>query len=47
MNYVPAVKAFYAHHGLLDALSETFFKTQSGRLANALRVLGIRVETVF
>jgi DNA repair photolyase len=47
MNYIPAVKAFYARHGLLDALSDTFFKTQSARLAKALRVLGIRVETVF
>jgi DNA repair photolyase len=47
MNYIPAVKAFYACHGLLDALSDTFFKTQSGRLARALRARGIRVETLF
>jgi len=47
MNYVPTVKAFYARHGLLDALSDTFFRTQSSRLAKALRARGIRVETVF
>ncbi len=47
MNYIPAVKAFCARHGLLDALSDTFFRTQSSRLAKALRTRGIRVETVF
>jgi len=47
MNYVPAVKAFYARHGLLDALSDSFFRTQSARLAKALRAHGILVETVF
>jgi DNA repair photolyase len=47
MNYVPAVKAFYARHGLLDALSDQFFRTQSARLAKALRARGIRVEKVF
>jgi len=47
MNYIPAVKQFYARHGLLDALSDSFFRTQSARLAKALRVRGIRVETVF
>jgi DNA repair photolyase len=47
MNYVPAVKAFYARHGLLDALSDTFFRTQSVRLAKSLRGRGVRVETVF
>jgi DNA repair photolyase len=47
MNYVPAVRSFYARHGLLEALSDSFFKTQSIRLAKALRARGIRVETVF
>jgi DNA repair photolyase len=47
MNYVPAVEQFYAQHGLLDALSDSFFRTQSARLAKALRARGIRVETVF
>ena len=47
MNYVPAVKAFYARRGLLDALSDTFFRTQSARLAKSLRARGICVETVF
>jgi DNA repair photolyase len=47
MNYVPAVKAFYARHGLMDALTDSFFRTQSARLAKALRARGIRVETVF
>jgi DNA repair photolyase len=46
MNYIPAVKAFYARHGLLDALTDSFFRTQSARLAKALRARGIRVETV-
>lgn len=47
MNYIPTVKQFYARHGLLDALTDSFFRTQSTRLAKALRVCGIRVETVF
>ena len=47
MNYVPAVKAFYARHGLLDALTDSFFRTQSTRLARALRARGIVVKTVF
>jgi len=47
MNYIPAVKAFYARHGLLDALTDTFFRTQATRLAKALRARGIRVEKVF
>jgi len=47
MNYIPAVKAFYARRGLLDALSDAFFRTQSARLAKSLRALGVRVETVF
>ena len=32
MNYVPAVRGFYARHGLLDALTDSFFRTQSMRL---------------
>ena len=47
MNYIPAVKAFYARHGLLDALTDSFFRTQSARLAKVLRARGIRIETVF
>ena len=47
MNYIPAVKAFYARHGLLDALTDPFFRTQSARLAKDLRARGIRVEIVF
>jgi DNA repair photolyase len=47
MNYVPAVRGFYASHGLLDALTDSFFRTQSTRLAKALRARGIRVEIVF
>jgi len=47
MNYVPTVRAFYARHGLLDALTDSFFRTQSARLAKALRARGICVETVF
>jgi DNA repair photolyase len=47
MNYVPAVKAFYASHGLLDALSDSFFRSQSERLAKSLRARGIVVEKVF
>jgi len=37
----------YARHGLLDALTDPFFRAQSARLAKALRARGIRVETVF
>ncbi len=47
MNYLPAVKAFYARHGLLEALTDGFFRTQAARLAKALRGRGIRVERVF
>jgi len=47
MNYVPAVRGFYARHGLLDALTDSFFRTQSARLKKALRARGVRVETVF
>ena len=47
MNYVPTVKQFYARHGLLDALTDSFFRIQSTRLAKALRARGIRVETLF
>ena len=47
MNYVPAIRAFYARHGLLDALTDTFFRTQSARLTRALRTKGVAVERVF
>ena len=47
MNYVPAVRAFYARHGLFEALTDSFFETQSKRLAKALRARGIHVEVVF
>lgn len=47
MNYVPAVRGFYARHGLLEALTDAFFATQASRLAKALRARGIRVERVF
>jgi DNA repair photolyase len=47
MNYVPAMKAFYAHHGLLEALTDSFFGTQSRRLAKALGARGIQAEVVF
>ena len=47
MNYVPAVKSFYARHGLLEALTDAFFRTQSARLAKALGAAGVDVETVF
>lgn len=47
MNYVPAVRAFYARQGLLDALTDAFFREQSARLTRALRASGVRVELVF
>ena len=47
MNYVPAVRALYAKLGLLDALTDAFFESQTVRLAKALRARGIRVEKVF
>jgi DNA repair photolyase len=47
MNYLPAVRAFYAAHGLKDALSDSFFRTQSRRLAKALQARGIQVDVVF
>jgi DNA repair photolyase len=46
MNYVPAVKAFYARHGLLEALTDAFFRRQAGRLAKALRARGVGVDAV-
>lgn len=47
MNYVPAVRAVYARHGLLEALTDSFFATQAARLAKALRARGIAVQKVF
>ena len=47
MNYVPSVRATYARHGLLDALSDTFFRNQAFRLVKALGARGIRAERVF
>jgi hypothetical protein len=47
MNYVSAVKRFYARHGLPDAIEDPFFRTRAVRLAKALRTRGIRVKTVF
>jgi DNA repair photolyase len=47
MNYVPAVRDFYARHGLLEALRDSFFETQAARLAKALRARGVTVEPVF
>ncbi|MDW7759476.1 MAG: radical SAM protein [Acidobacteriota bacterium] len=47
MNYVPAVRAIYARHGLLDALKDSFFINQAARLTRALRARGVAVETVF
>jgi DNA repair photolyase len=47
MNYVPAVREFYARHGLLEALTDAFFRTQSSRLALALRAKGVPAELVF
>jgi len=47
MNYVPSVRGFYARHGLLNALTDSFFRTQSTRLTKALRAHGVRVEIVF
>jgi DNA repair photolyase len=40
MNYSPAVKAFYARHGLLGALTDAFFRTQSTRLAGVRALAG-------
>jgi DNA repair photolyase len=47
MNYVPTVKAFYARHGLLEALTDSFFRTQARRLAKVLRARGVQVDVVF
>ncbi len=47
MNYVPAVRAFYSRHGLEEALTDSFFRSQSGRLAKDLRARGIPVDVVF
>jgi DNA repair photolyase len=47
MNYTPAVRGFYADHGLLEALSDSFFRTQAARLARVLRAHGVSVDIVF
>lgn len=47
MNYLPAVRALYARHGLLDFLLDGFFKKQAEILARGLRDRGVRVEIVF
>jgi DNA repair photolyase len=47
MNYTSTVRSYYARHGLLDALTDSFFRTQSLRLAKALGAHGIPVDLVF
>jgi DNA repair photolyase len=47
LNYAPAIKAFYARHGLGAFLKEEFFLVQRDRLAAALRRRGTEVEVVF
>jgi DNA repair photolyase len=48
MNYLPAVRDLYARHGLLEFLSESFFRRQGRILARELKSRGVRrVETVF
>jgi DNA repair photolyase len=47
MNYLPAVRAVYARHGLLEFLSDSFFRTQGAILAKGLRNRGIRVKSVY
>lgn len=47
MNYVPAVRAAYARLGLLEALTDAFFRSQAERLSKALRARGIGVRKVF
>jgi hypothetical protein len=47
MNCVAAVKRFYARHGPLDALEDSFFRTQAVRLAKALCTRSVRIKTVF
>jgi len=47
MNYVPAVRDIYARHGLLEFLSDSFFRKQGRILAEGLRARGVRVKSVF
>ena len=47
MNYLPAVREMYARHGLLEFLSDAFFRKQGAVLARELRARGVQVQTVF
>ena len=46
MNYLPAVREFYVRHGLLEFLSDSFFRKQGAVLAKELRARSIRVIQV-
>lgn len=44
MNYLPAVRDLYARHGLLEFLSDAFFRKQGAILGRALRARGVVVK---
>ena len=47
MNYLPAVRDFYARHGLRKYLSDGFFRRQGKLLADGFRSRGVSVKMVY
>ena len=47
MNYLPAVRDFYARRGLLDYLSDDFFRRQGKILADGFRGRGVSAKMVY
>jgi DNA repair photolyase len=47
MNYVDTMRSFYTKHGLLRALSDSFFEEHKGRLVTELKRRGISYEVLF
>ncbi len=47
MNYTSAIRKFYRHHGLEEALKESFFREYRDRLVRELKKNGIVFEVLF
>ena len=47
MNYTNAIRKFYRHHGLEEALKDSFFREYKGRLVRELKKYGTAFEVLF
>jgi len=47
MNYLAAIRGLYARHGLLEFLTDSFFRKQGDILAKGFQARGVQVQTVF